>query len=808
MRSRVPRIFAIAVNLKLASPANETRSANIVYSGWVKTIVSLFPLFALVLNGALSHAGPILHRISKTQAEHAVETLHWQAPEPGSTDTLGTLVTSRAGGASFGLLTAKITSGSGPLTCIGSSWDLKGTRLVISYKTGAETVQVEMGFETNGTTFTADLDAHQPIITSAAFEKWSPALATYSIPVPYYTGQIYFSNTLSSYLNAWWDWHTTAATSLDERSVQYLLRTDGTRNMLHERIVAVVSPDVDDVLPAPLSPPSPFMSLLAGRTVLDIWDGGFNAIRQGLAQLEDYGVGNCVAIIHNWQFAGYDNGLPQHYPANPALGGESALKAAIAQGKANGCLVALHENYIDYYPDFPGFKAASVALNSDGSFMPAWLHKTHAPVGSSPSATAEMLSHGWKPLTSMPGWMAIQSFSAKPSWMLRNASTQSPLIHKDYGTTAAYLDVNSAAPISSHGDMDASAPGSGMLRTWMAASQSLWAYLRQTHNGPVLGEGARHWYYSGMLDGVEAQLGAGAIPQNIDAALPLFVDFDLLRIHPLQVNHGMGYYSRWMHLPATSMTPLQLDAYRMQEIAFGHAPFVSDWREIPLTFVESNLVSPVAKIYGTARVTTISYGAGDKWISPSEAARSGQFSQVQVEYDNGLTVVANSASAPLTWRGFNIPQYGWAAEGDGLIAYTALCGTAICDFAQTPTSIFANARDQQDQSPSVRSDFAVSRVNLKDTVVNFGVVQTDGMLSITQSDNGNWTLRPVPNDRSFTVLLDAHTLPMPKTVSATGPSGTAVILPIARGRYWELPLNGSHSYSWPSVKRRSADKHR
>ena len=71
------------------------------------------------------------------------------------------------------------------------------------------------------------------------------------------------------------------------------------------------------------------------------------------------------------------------------------------------------------------------------------------------------------------------------------------MIHQSYGTTADYEDVLSAAPISSHRDFDANTAGAGMLIPRMAANQSLWAYERQVHNGPVFGERGSHWYYSG-----------------------------------------------------------------------------------------------------------------------------------------------------------------------------------------------------------------------------------------------------------------------------------------------------------------------
>jgi hypothetical protein len=616
-----------------------------------------------------------------------------------------------------------------------------------------------------------------------------------------------------------------------------------------------------------------------------------------------------VGIIHNWQHDGYDNALPAHYPANPKLGGDAGLRAAVAQGNANGCLMSVHENYVDYYLNYGKFNPAAVALNSDGSRILAWRNGA-----------------------------GIQSFSTKPSWMVANAQSQSPLIHEAYGTTADYLDVHSAAPISSHGDMDSNFPGAASLTSWMEENKSLWAYERKTHNGPVFGEGLDHWYYSGLLDGVEAQLGAGSVPANSGETLPLFVDFDLLRIHPLQVNHGMGYYQRWTKAKTSSMTTAQIDAYRMQEIAFGHAPFLgaSAWSDVQRAFVETNLVSPVATSYGTAQASLILYRAGGTWVDSSLAAKSGQFNQVQVTYNNGLTLVANASATPLTWNGLTIPQYGWAAKSASLLAYTAQCGSTICDYAQTPTTLFANARNQSDvetgsgyAAPSVASvkqgssrSFAITlnwkvlralgtqanykafmhfvndsqvsnsisglifqagsqpspaisqwqagqavtsgpvsvtipssvpdgtysirvglydaatgtrlmlsgnndgssryvvgfltlsdgctqvsftapttapprdqRLNTRGAVVNFDTVQTDGMVSIKQ-ENGNWVLRPYPRYRNFTVLLNAANFPMPTIVQTFGTIDSTVV-PVARGAYWQLLLNGSKSYVWP-----------
>jgi hypothetical protein len=836
-------------------------------------------------------------------------TPYWKPPAVGSVNSLGTVTLPTSSQGTVTLLTPSIASPLGSLNCTETSWDLTGTQLTITYTVASTVVHVTIQVQQTDAGISAQLDADQPVISMVDMGAWNSALSVKSIAVPYYSNSIWYSQGLSEFINSWWDWHSTNATAMSGTEAQYKSKTDGTLNTMHELLEIAASPNVDNVFPYPGNTPSPYLATMAGRLVLDIWDSGFAGIQQNLAALNDYGIGNCIGIIHNWQHAGYDNALPEHYSANDSLGGSSAIQAAIAQGTENGCLMAVHENYVDYYPNYPLFNSAAVALNSDGSQMLSWLNTS----------------------------TDIQSFSTKPTWMMTDAETQSPEIHQAYKTTADYLDVHSGVLPSSHGDMDASTPGAGMLTTWVQSNQALWAYERQTHGGPVLGEGRNHWYYSGLLDGVEAQMGAGSVASNLDNALALFVDFDLLRIHPLQINHGMGYYERWTKAGTPSMTTAQMDAYRMQEIAFGHAPFLSKgtWSDIYHALLESNLVSPVAAGYGTAQASSIQYGVDGSWISSSIATQNSEFAQVQVAYNNGMTVVANSASDSLNWNGLTIPQYGWAAKSNDLLAYTAMCGSTVCDYAQTATTIFANARNQADvmvssgvASPTVKNvtqgnsaKFSITynwqvynspgnqiaytafvhfvndtlvtktdsgivfqgdhhfsksttqwsvgdsiddgpitvsippsvpdgiysirvglydpstgqrlqlvgnndgtqryiigsltisnggssvsfappapatndpRLNPTGSIVDFGPVKTDGMLSIAQED-GMWVLRPFPRYRNFTIYLNSDDYSMPSTVQAGG-STESTVIPIAGGSYWQLPLNGSKTYSWP-----------
>jgi len=601
----------------------------------------------------------------------------WISPQARDGHALGVIaVIPSPGNSPQPVLAPEISSASGVLKATSAAWNTTGStpQLLITVEVDGSPAHITVTPQENKGRLQAQIAADRPGITDLTLGGWPSSLGVRLIPVPYYTNTVTYLSALKSYANAWLDWHTTGSAELSETHATYRPLTNGKLLVLNEQLNLVVAPAIGAVFPSPGNPVSPYLAVMNGRMVVDVWSGSFESIAQNLATLGSYGVTNCLVILHNWQHHGYDNALPDHYPANPQLGGDTELEEATEEARSIGCLVAVHENYVDYYPNYDHFTPAAIVLDSDGSRQTAWLNTG----------------------------TGIQSFATKPNWVIKNASTESPVIHQRYGTTASYLDVYSGTLPGIYVDMDATQPGAGLVTTRDQSSASLWNYLRQTHQGPALGEGTNHWYNSGLLDGVEAQTGAGATPQNIGAQLPLFVNFDLFDIHPFQVNHGMGYVSRWTTNGGNFSSTGDRDAYRMQEIAFGHAPFLddSDFGDASRAMTESALVTPVASRYGLTTASSIEYlengKNGPEWVSASQAALTGAFHQVKVAYKNGLTVTANRAVQPLVAEGVILPQFGWLATGQGIKAFTAMCGTVICDYAQTDSSIFANARNQSD----------------------------------------------------------------------------------------------------------------
>jgi hypothetical protein len=613
----------------------------------------------------------------KVQSSAETVTYQWIAPTTGSMYTIGsmTVTDSIAGASPQGQISfTSHIDWRGPSAALQSITYQATGAATLTFLGPSGTTHIVITPQVDGRFAALHLTADEPTVQDVKLGQLSSSAVTQRISVPYYSQAINYVGGLELFENSYFDpFHSNASTlsTSDGESNFYAVNEDGTTsNNLDDLFKIAVSNQITNVLPYPEHSASPYISTLAGKVVLDIKSGTFDTIAAQIANLADYGVNNCAVVIEDWQRYGYDNGLPSQYPANTALGGDQEMHTLGSTAHSSGCLFGLHENYVDYYPDYSGYTPTQIMRNADGSLLEAWFN----------SATG------------------IQSFATKPGFFVPMAETQSPLIHANYGTDMTFIDVNSSAMPWWRTDEDPAATGNGMFGTYRDGSASLWAYERKVHKGPVLGEGKYHWFWSGLLDGVEAQFGAESTPITNGMTAPLFVDFDLTRIHPLQANYGMGFYDRWVSGGGTITTTLALDAYRMQEIIFGHNPFMTDdlWCSVPRALLEQNLVSPLAARYVTQTPSAIVYAVNGVWANASAAAIAGDFSLAKVTYPNGDTLIANSRSSTLSWGGLQLPQYGWAATGNGLWAYTALVGGQVADYAQTHQAIYANARNQAD----------------------------------------------------------------------------------------------------------------
>ena len=546
-------------------------------------------------------------------------------------------------------------------------------RRQITYHVGDRAIHVQVVFDRpKGSSVRVEVQSADPYIAKVVFGSAGPFPIRRSLSVPYLgtlvylPGQQLFSNVIVDYTRS-------GASSLDPNSASYGPLTDGSRNPVRETAYFAISPDLISVLPTPPNPPSPYREALGKHVILDVWGGNFTDDAAWLRELASYHLTHFMTIVHDWQNGGYDNKLPNVLPANPRLGDDEGMKEWVKTAVDLHELIGLHENYVDFYPNAAAYDEADVAHDSNHHLIPAWKN-------------------------------IIQSYAVAPTAILKYARMFTPEVHQRFGTNGSYLDVHSAVPPWFHVDFRKEVPGAGKFETVFNAHRDLWKLFRETHGGPVLGEGSNHWYWSGLLDGVEAQFGVGW-PGNEGETAPLFVDFDLAKIHPLQFNHGMGYWERWAAGGFGAGSSMKrTDQYRMQEIAYGHAGFVASSfvRQLPFVWQEHNLVWPVTSHYASMNASAIEYEVDGKLLDTAAAIAAGSsFDRVRIAYQGkaGEDLGIRANSRPDNWsvkigdETLDLPQYGWVARLPNKgIAYTALRDGVVVDYSETPTTLFANAR--------------------------------------------------------------------------------------------------------------------
>ncbi len=119
----------------------------------------------------------------------------------------------------------------------------------------------------------------------------------------------------------------------------------------------------------------PGVAQLAGRFVFDLWGGHYGASKDALEQAFRYGLTHSMVVWHNWQRWGYDYRLPEIWPPNPRFGSLDEFQALAQACKDHGVLFAPHDNYIDFYPDAPGYTYADIAFTASGEPVRGWLNE-------------------------------------------------------------------------------------------------------------------------------------------------------------------------------------------------------------------------------------------------------------------------------------------------------------------------------------------------------------------------------------------------------------------------------------------------
>lgn len=677
-------------------------------------------------------------------------------------------------------------AGPGTRRCLGA--EVAGDRVVTRWRwdTPAGQVQYGLAFSIRGKSLLVDVDSDGGALSGFSTGQLPGMGAARFVPVPYWSyglrdwgrdggvvvvGKLFVSGLL--------DWYRSAATTptLDVPlshepeallpggitycpGVWYNLRSDGKRNPLRERFIFTLSPEVREVLPSLPHPPSPNAAKLAPyahstggqasrlQAQLEYWQ-----------RLHAYGVDKVYIRHFDGMWADEAQGtqewtLTEH---SAPVAGDVAVRAYLDALSAMGFLPVLYTNYTDLQPVAAEFDWDRVIRLPGGEISP---------------------------------WCWPGSYPLKPLAAVALERQYAPRIKARFATRGSFCDVHTSAAPWHKVDCDARLPGAAQFGTTYRCYAKVLMAERETY-GAVYSEGSRHWLYAGLHDGSDAQLCA---PRPY--LEPFFVDFDLLRIHPLEMDAGMSWLDRYVKDPfggQKAKSPEQsaaealggpeaaLDRFNAATLAFGHqATFTQrSFRGYDSDVRTYCMIQPVQVLYAMRKAAEISYhdAATGRLLGASEAILGGAWrdSQVFVRYDSGLQVWVNGSltrpwrlqAAGATWE---LPPSGWVCAAEGqVLSWSALVAAARADYCWTPRMRFADARG---------------------ILRRIGEFETDGAV-LARKTGAGWTVFPLGGIKSVKVDLTALGLTGPLTVVSRDEEGRETgRRQFAGGGVAELPLTG------------------
>ncbi len=471
--------------------------------------------------------------------------------------------------------------------------------------------------------------------------------------------------------------------------------------VLHELAYVTVSDSIEDCFMGIHRPPSAYRSDLSDRVVIDLQviTGGEDPVvgvyyPNTLAFLDDYHawrMDRLTILLHSSCYLSSEGiAFPTYYPPSEWYGTLAQLAAIARKADDYGYLFApLQQDSIDFFDNSPywaGFCDSEQNPLVFGDSMPVAL---------GPDGKCQL--SGWYSPDYQPGHFYYYLAQDR---MLDYARLQAPDVEAEVNPSAVYLDVSPKLGFEDVVDYSDDNPRSRTLEDGLRHARRFNDYMRETHGGPVFGEGGGHiaelidTHLAGNLDGVEREILRGE-------SEPVIPDFELRVVKPLMANQGVGYIDRWLDQPAAPIVLRQFDfdKYRATALAFGHTGFASD-----IFLFDSQAVGSLADFrwywikefhsfravqeeYLSAAITEILYrDSGGQLVNLDGALADGvDFvdARLKIRYENGLELYVNRHRSE-TWEvtvagdSLYLPPAGWAAHNptSGLRFYSHLVDAA------------------------------------------------------------------------------------------------------------------------------------
>lgn len=566
--------------------------------------------------------------------------------------------------------------------------------------------RVTIDFHLEGKALAADVKALGGEVASLRFGEVQGVAERRDIVIPYYMNRYFPVNVNRPavcacrvdgkpfFINAFFDWYTSngswpfcVGNHLVE-GVNYRPKTDGARNDCYERFVWVFSPEFGDIFPRLANPVAKYKEI-AGSNLWRAWGANQKDAREKhivyWGRRKRRGMTKIIVTDHEMMWRDENESFTFRTRTAPGKGGDESQKAYTRTLIDDlGLYYGPYNNYTDLAPINGHWHPDHVTRDENNQFRRAW----------------------------------VRCFAPKPAWINEAAEKILPELQRKFGFNCAYDDVITIASPWERADYDARVPGAATFAaTFYAFGENL-LLQKNTWKGPVYSEGGAHFLYSGLSDGNYAR----DFYFQQESNNWWVVDFDLLRIHPLECNFGMGtprdFYPR-------SMRPnLPADRFLAATLAFGH-PGYFIWYPEHEEYRSYFMVQAIAARYTRAEAREIRYGDGKgAWLAPSEAMLSGAFmnNQIRVSYSDGTRVVSNgSLTEPLVadWcgRAVTLPPSGYVAEtaAGEVRVFSGNVDGQRCDLSVAPEYVYIDGRGTWAEFAEGASDGIFYRLVVKDS---------------------------------------------------------------------------------------------
>lgn len=432
---------------------------------------------------------------------------------------------------------------------------------------------------------------------------------------------------------------------------------------LNQTLVLIPAPDVwsgvrtwreIDSRPAAAGVPA-----LAGRFVIDLWGGKYIDSAQALERTFRYGVTDAIVFWHAWQRWGYDYRLPDIYPPNAFLGTHDEFRKLAETCKNHNVLFAVHDNYIDFYPDATDFSYEHVSFDASGQPQRGWFN---------------------------PG-RGAQAYRFRPDrfqpFMKRNLTW----IRDDFAPTAYFIDVWSSIMPHDFWTCD----GQFYDRT---VTRKMWgeafAWIRDYLGGAPQVSESGHDQLIGWLDGGQtnhlrwghpATGTHGMMVWNFPAKDGERIPWLDAAYHDRFIWHGAGYEQRYVSGLDPRSHGVNSDDYICTEVLTGHPALTH--RPFGRDVVRKYwLLHDLMRAFALRRIQNVEFVDND-------------IHRIHVTWENG-EVWVNRGEEDWTVQDTVLPQYGLLARADSNDGTVHVCIARHEDFvvekAESPHALFVNAR--------------------------------------------------------------------------------------------------------------------